>query len=464
MRIIRQALLIAVAFVLGVGLVGCGPESDGPSIDATIRVTVKGLEGDGLVLQNNLRDDLSIPYDGTFSFSQTVSTGSPYSVTVKTPPANPSQVCGLATASWPASGVVELNPDIYVYVRCVVPIGFTYVANYFSNTLSAFAIDANGAMAAVPGSPFAAGKGPRSIAVHASTGRLYVANHADGENSVSGYSINATTGALTPLPGSPFAAGLKPASIAIHPSGKFALAANSGSDNVSVYAINATTGALEEISGSPFPAGLGPNAIGFDAGGKFAFVTNGISNNVSVFTVSDATGVLGDVAGSPFPAGTKPQAVASDPTGQFVYVANYQSQDISAYRLDAVTGSLTGIAGSPFLSVGWPMHLLVAPSGKFLYAGHDGAGISLFAIEPGSGNLTPLGPTTPPISPASAMNPSGTYAYVTQTTSDSDHKDAMGAYTVDPITGTLTHVDAWPISWADERVGVGALAIVLVLK
>ena len=463
-RTIKQVLAIAVALLLAGALVGCGPEGDSVSIDATVHVTVKGLEGSGLVLQNNLRDDLSIPYDGTFSFSKTVSTGSPYSVTIKTPPSNPSQVCGLVNEKWYASGIVELNPDISVYVRCVVPVGFTYVANYFSNTLSAFAVDGSGAMAAIPGSPFAAGKGPRSIAVDPAAGRLYVANQADGENSVSAYAVNATNGALRPLAGSPFAAGLNPASIAIHPSGKFVLVANSGSHNVSVYALNATTGGLQEISGSPFPAGLGPTSVGFDPGGKFTFVTNGVSNDVSVYAISVATGALEQVPGSPFPAGTRPQAFATDPTGQFAYVANYQSQDVSAYRIDGGTGSLTAISGSPFPSVGWPMSLVVAPSGKFAYVGHGAEGISVYAIDPGTGNLTPLGPSTTPASPALVLDPTGTYAYATHPTSDSNHEDAVAAYTVDLVTGALTHVDAWPNSWADERVGVGALAIVLMLK
>jgi 6-phosphogluconolactonase len=42
---------------------------------------------------------------------------------------------------------------------------------------------------------------------------VYVANK--GSNTVSGYSITATTGVLTPIAGSPFAAGSSPTSLAI---------------------------------------------------------------------------------------------------------------------------------------------------------------------------------------------------------------------------------------------------------
>src|SRR6202011_1547651 len=102
------------------------------------------------------------------------------------------------------------------------------------------------------GSPFAAGSGPFSVAVDPSGKFAYVVN--EGDNTVSGYTINATTGALTPIAGSPFAgtAGTYPQPVAVDPSGKFAYVANSSSTTVSGYTINATTGALTPVAGSPF--------------------------------------------------------------------------------------------------------------------------------------------------------------------------------------------------------------------
>ncbi|HXO98482.1 MAG TPA: hypothetical protein VN857_17975, partial [Chthoniobacterales bacterium] len=71
----------------------------------------------------------------------------------------------------------------------------------------------------VPGSPFAAGFNPESVAVDPTAQFAYVAN--DGSDNVSAYSIGAN-GALTPVPGSPFAAGLLPFSVAITPLVPFA--------------------------------------------------------------------------------------------------------------------------------------------------------------------------------------------------------------------------------------------------
>ena len=52
----------------------------------TIRGTVSGLQGSGLVLQNNGGDDVGVQSDGGFAFATQIPSGSQYSVTVKTQP------------------------------------------------------------------------------------------------------------------------------------------------------------------------------------------------------------------------------------------------------------------------------------------------------------------------------------------------------------------------------------------
>lgn len=65
----------------------------------TVRGTVAGLLGSGLVLQDNGGDDLAISADGSFSFPSPLATGAAYSVTVRTQPGNPSQTCSIANAA-----------------------------------------------------------------------------------------------------------------------------------------------------------------------------------------------------------------------------------------------------------------------------------------------------------------------------------------------------------------------------
>ena len=72
---------------------------------------------------------------------------------------------------------------------------------------------------------------------------VYVANYSS--NNVSAYTINATSGALKPLKESPFKAKGGPYGIAIDPTGRFAYTANFNSSNISAYTIDAVSGALK---------------------------------------------------------------------------------------------------------------------------------------------------------------------------------------------------------------------------
>jgi 6-phosphogluconolactonase len=229
---------------------------------------------------------------------------------------------------------------------------FVYVANESSNNVSAYSIGANGALTPVPGSPFAAGTQPQSVAVDPTAKFAYVANLGVPPdfigNNISAYSIGAN-GALTPVPGSPFAAGSRPALVAVDPTGRFAYVANAGifpiNGSVSAYSIGAN-GALTQVPGSPFAAGNSPNSVAVDPTAKFAYVANFNGNNVSAFSIG-ANGALTPVPGSPFAAGNSPFSVTVDPTGKFAYVANASSNNVSAFSIGA-NGALTPVPGSPF--------------------------------------------------------------------------------------------------------------------
>ena|ERR1700752_2661188 len=69
-------------------------------------------------------------------------------------------------------------------------------------------------------------------------------------------------------------------SVALEPTGKFAYAANGGSNSVSMYMINETSGALTAFG--VIAAGTSPASVTVDRLGKFAYVTNEVSNNVSM--------------------------------------------------------------------------------------------------------------------------------------------------------------------------------------
>jgi hypothetical protein len=77
----------------------------------TISVTVSGLTGTGLVLQDNATDKLTVAANGTFTFASTVATGGLYAVAVSTQPSNPIQTCATTGT---ASGTAIANVTVTV--------------------------------------------------------------------------------------------------------------------------------------------------------------------------------------------------------------------------------------------------------------------------------------------------------------------------------------------------------------
>ena len=65
----------------------------------TIGGTVTGLQGSGLVLQNNGTDDLTITSDGSFEFAVPLASGTAFAVAVQTQPTAPSQTCAVTMAT-----------------------------------------------------------------------------------------------------------------------------------------------------------------------------------------------------------------------------------------------------------------------------------------------------------------------------------------------------------------------------
>ena len=70
----------------------------------SVNVTVQGLLGAGLVLENEAGDDLAVAADGAYSFATKIADGQPYAVTVLTQPSNPNQVCAVQNGSGNVAG------------------------------------------------------------------------------------------------------------------------------------------------------------------------------------------------------------------------------------------------------------------------------------------------------------------------------------------------------------------------
>jgi hypothetical protein len=90
--------------------VACGTNT------VSIGLTVTGLAGTGLVLQDNGGDNLTVNQNGVYTFATAIPTGTAYKVTVLTQPSVPAQICSVA------SGTGTANANVgNIVVTCSTP-------------------------------------------------------------------------------------------------------------------------------------------------------------------------------------------------------------------------------------------------------------------------------------------------------------------------------------------------------
>jgi 6-phosphogluconolactonase (cycloisomerase 2 family) len=187
--------------------------------------------------------------------------------------------------------------------------GFLYVSNGAAGNISAFAIGANGALTELGGSPFSLGAGATAagLAIDSKGQFLYAADSANNKIS----SFNVSGGPLAAVAGSPFAAGTKPVAIAVDATSSFVYSANQGSNDVSAF--KAASGALTQVAGSPYP--VQPNGsvgtpqpifLTVDVSNTFLYVANFGSSSISGFGIKSSDGTLGLLTNSPFIPGVAP--------------------------------------------------------------------------------------------------------------------------------------------------------------
>lgn len=274
---------------------------------------------------------------------------------------------------------------------------FAYVANIVSNavddaTISMYTINA-GTGILTPTTPATVPTGflPQGIAIDPSGKFVYTANSDD--NTVSMFTINQTTGILTPTQPPTIAAGASPGFVTVDPSGRFVYVSNQNDETISMYTISPSTGILTPTSPATAPTGFSPFGVAVDPSGKFAYVPNPYDsrNSVSQYTINSVTGVLTPDTPSTAVAGNQPTAVAVDPSSRFAYVVNRLDNTISLFSIDPSTGDLT--ATGTMETGSSPFRISFDPSGKFVYVANESSAISIYSLG-SNGMLTPAGTAT----------------------------------------------------------------------
>lgn len=275
---------------------------------------------------------------------------------------------------------------------------FAYISTFgntvkVSNQISAFNIDpATGAFTtALPGSPFTTGLNPAAVAVDPSGHFVYVANY--NSQSVSMFSINAADGSLTSIGADVATGGYQSRSIVVDPTGRFVYVTNALSNTVSALSIG-SGGALTRLDADPgtpgeqnFSVGAYPYFIAVSPTGRFLYVANRNGTTVSVLSVDTVTGMLTRLDLDPATPGYQetttgfgPASIAVDPHGKFAYVVNDNDSTVSAYSIDATSGFLNAI-GNPTAVGGLALSVSVDVSGRFVYA-TGGTAVLAYSIEP----------------------------------------------------------------------------------
>ena len=278
----------------GTGGFAAGPGSPFTVGQAPTSAAVGDFNGDGrldLAITNSGDGTVTVLLgNGTQGFTAT--TGSPF--TVGTGPSS------VAVGDFNRDG----KPDLAI-------------ANAGSNNVTVLLNSGTGSFTPAPGSPFPAGSNPDSVAVGDFNGDgnpdLAIANFASDNVTVL---LGNGTGGFTAAPGSPFAAGSEPTSVAVgdfNGDGRPDLAvANYGSGTVTVLLGNGR-GGFTAAPGSPFAVGSGPMSVAvgdFNGDGKPDLAIASLGAGGVTVLLGDGTGRFTAVTGSPFAVGSGPICVA----------------------------------------------------------------------------------------------------------------------------------------------------------
>ena len=366
-----------------------------------VDVTVTGLLGNGLVLQNNSSDDLAVAASGQVRFSSSVASGDPYNVTVKTQPSNPAQSCSVGGGS----GSVTSSVVTSIVVGCdtlalsllaghlggignidgsgtgarfnqpsgsgIDPSGNVYVADSFNNTVRritpAGVVTTFAGMSGVSGSADGTGKSasfnsPSDVAIDAA-GNLYVSD--SGNHTIRKITPAGAVTTLAGLAGSPGSADgtgtaarfNRPLGLVVDASGNVYVA-DSLNDTIRMISSAGTVTTLAGVAGmqgsADGPAATAtffqPGSVAVDASGNVFVADTGNSTvrRITATTVSTLAGTPG-VSGAADGTGVnasflQPSGIATDAAGT-LYVADTGNSTVRRVTPAGVVTTLAGTAG-----------------------------------------------------------------------------------------------------------------------
>jgi 6-phosphogluconolactonase len=186
-------------------------------------------------------------------------------------------------------------------------------------------------------------------------------------------------------------------SINLDAGGKFAVAADLGLDELLVYRFDPAKGTLTP-NAPPFTKlapRSGPRHFAFHPDGRHAYAINEISLTVVALDYDPAGGTLTEIQSLPtVPEGTRGGSTADlhvHPSGRFLYGSNRGHDSIAIFAIDPDSGRLRPL-GHQQTGGKTPRNFGIDPTGRFLLAANQNSGtVVVFKIDVESGRLEPTG-------------------------------------------------------------------------
>lgn len=185
----------------------------------------------------------------------------------------------------------------------------------------------------------------------------------------------------------------------VDPQNRHALAANLGTDEVRIYPFDAEQGPLDTtaVNVVSTPPGTGPRHLAFHPNGEIVYLIGELSGTIIAYDYDAELGQMRakqtvSTVPEDFEGAIQSADIHVHPSGDFLYASNRgDANDIVVYRIEEETGRLERL-GRQQDHVQWPRTFTIDPSGKYLLvANRRGDFVSVFRIDPDTGQLTDTG-------------------------------------------------------------------------
>jgi 6-phosphogluconolactonase len=279
---------------------------------------------------------------------------------------------------------------------------------------------------------------------------VYVSNAGSKEIFV--FAMDRDSGDLTAIERTPVPGTDQPSPtsmpMAVSPDRRFLYAAlRSEPFPVSSFAIDAKSGRLTEFGSAPLADSMA--YIITDRTGRFLLSASYPGAKLAINPI-DREGRVGGQPTQVVKTQPKAHCVVVDASNRYAYCTNLGGDIVVQMRFDAAEGTVSPnepVAISTKPNAG-PRHLAFHPNGRFLYLLNEtDATLGAYAVDPATGTLTELVtvPTLPPDftgKPSAAdlhVTPDGRFIYASERTSST-----IKGYRIDPERGTFSRCGRWP--------------------